>query len=138
MAARIARRFGATRPALPPRDHHIALEAAARMTRRYRLRVRDREKGGAFHADQVRELLGQSDCVALRYYHALDEAKQYAMILVGVDRVNADMTHGIVMDFHIPCPPFCGEPGELNSSNRVVAAAERQRVPALAELASGD
>jgi len=134
VVARIARRFGATPPALPPRDHHIALEDAARMTRRYRLRVRDREKGGAFHGDQVRELLEQPGCVALRYYHALDEAKQYAMVLVGVNPVGADMTDGILLEFHVPCPPFCGEPDGLNSSSRVVKTAERQRVPALAGL----
>ncbi|OGT95200.1 MAG: hypothetical protein A2083_01050 [Gemmatimonadetes bacterium GWC2_71_9] len=133
VVTRIAR-LGATPPALPPRDHHIALEDAARMTRRFRLRVRDRAKGGAFHADQVRELLEQPACVALRYYHALDEAKQYAMVLVGVNPVGADMTDGIVLEFSVPCPPFCGEFSELNSSSRAVAAAERQRVPVLAGL----
>ncbi len=122
-----------TRP-LPERDHHIALEDAAAMTRRYRLRVRDREKGGAFDAEQVRELLEQTGCVALRYYHALDEAGKYAMVLVGVNPQGADMTDGVLLELHIPCPPWCGEFSELNSSSRAVAAAERQRVPVLAGL----
>ena len=133
VAARIARRSGATPPALPPRDHHIALEAAARMARRFRLRVRDREKGGAFHADQVRELLEQPGCAALRYCHALDDAGTYAMVLVGVNTEGADLTDGTLLEFHFPCPPFC-DPDGLPASIRAVAAAERQRVPVLAAL----
>ena len=114
------RPYRAVPMALPRRDHHIAVEAAAVMTRRYREQFPRREKAGAFLAEQVRELLAHRDCVALRYYYALDEAEKEAMILVGVDPEGADLTDGVLLELHIPCPPFCPTFNRLNWSGRVI------------------
>jgi hypothetical protein len=115
---------------LPTRNHHIALAEAARMTRRFRETHPAAEKGGAFHANQVRELLGQRGCTALRYYHALDAAEQQAIVLVGVDTNGADLTDGVLMELHFPCPPYCGGWSELNSSASAVAANLSRRLRA--------
>ena len=117
--------------ALPRRDHHIAVEAAAVMTRRYRDAFPEREKAGAFLATQVRGLLAHPDCVALRYYYALDAKGRDAMILVGVDPEGADLLDGVLLELHFPCPPFCSSPNALNASART-AATRRYEVAALA------
>jgi hypothetical protein len=100
---------------LPPRDHRITLEAAARMTRRYRTAAPTGEKAGAFHADQVRALMAQDGCLALRYYHGMHEDGRPAIILVGMDPEGADMTDGVLLEKHYPCPPLCSELNVLNS-----------------------
>jgi len=120
--ARAARVFRTAPLALPPRDHRIALEAAQVMTRRWRVANAGREKGGAFHADQVLALLDQRSCLALRYYHGMDEAGNDAPVLVGVDPEGADMTDGILMELHFPCPPLCDQLNVLNSSGWVLEA----------------
>jgi hypothetical protein len=102
--------------ALPPRDHHISLEAAAALTRRYRdVAGKAAQKAGAFHADQVGELLAQPGCVALRIYYGKDESGENTLVLVGVDGNDKDMTGGVLLDFIFPCPPVCTEDSPLNS-----------------------
>lgn len=101
---------------LPPRDHHISLEAAAALTRRYRDAAgKGAQKAGAFHADQVAELLAQPGCVALRAYYGTDEAGERTLVLVGVDANDKELTGGVLLEFIAPCPPFCTEDSPLNS-----------------------
>ncbi len=100
---------------LPPRNHRISLQDAAVMTRRWRQRTPDAVKAGAFHADQVRELLAQPGCVAFRIYNGLNEKDEVQFILVGVDAKDKDMTGGVMLEFHYPCPPFCDDGSGLNS-----------------------
>ena len=126
-AARLQRRYRLTPVVLPPRDHTITLEEAAVATRRWRLQRPRDERGGAFHADQVRELLS-GECLGLRYYHGLDEAGRPSLILVGIDLEGADMTERTLLELHVPCPPWCSMASDLNSSawvarRRIAAAA---------------
>jgi len=101
---------------LPPRDHRIALEAAALLTRRYRNEAgKAAQKAGAFHADQVRELLAQPGCVALRIYYGRDEAGAPTLVLVGMDANDKELTGGVLLDVIFPCPPFCEDASPLNS-----------------------
>ncbi len=103
-------------PALPDRDHSITLTEAAEMTRRWRRAQPNAEKAGAFHADQVKALLDQPGCAALRYYHALNEDGSYAIILVAVDHAGCDLTDGIMLERHWPCPPACDAFSDLGTS----------------------
>ena len=101
---------------LPPRDHRIPLEAAAALTRRYREQAgKGVERAGAFQADQVRALLDQKGCAALRVYYGRQPDGHDSLILVGVDQDDRDMTGGILLEFNYPCPPFCDD-GSLLSS----------------------
>ena len=99
---------------LPARDHRISLADAAAMTRRYRAEMPDSIKAGAFHADQVLALLTQKGCVGLRIYYGKDKDGGDALILVGVDANDKDMTDGIMDEFIFPCPPFCDDGSGLN------------------------
>jgi len=101
--------------ALPPRDHRIALDAAAALTRRYREESAGAQRGECFHADQVREVLAQPGCVALRVYYGKHDDGRDAIVLVGVDRKDNDLEQGVLLEFGFPCPPFCGGDDALNS-----------------------
>jgi hypothetical protein len=100
--------------ALPARDHRISLDAAAALTRRYREGAgKDPVKAGAFHADQVKQLLAQTGCVALRIYYARQEDSTPAMVLVGLDANDQELS-GMLLEFCFPCPPFCTDGSALN------------------------
>lgn len=100
---------------LPPRDHRITLADAAAHTRRHREAQSGSATAGAFHADQVRALLAQPGCAALRIYYGRDEAGGPTLVLVGVDAAGADLTEGSLLEWGTPCPPFCSEPNALNA-----------------------
>ena len=99
--------------ALPPRDHHISLAQAQVMTQRYQGKFPSAKTAGAFHGDQVDALLRQPGCVALRIYYGLNDQMENALILVGVNGDDQDMTDGDILEVCLPCPPFCtdGEGG---------------------------
>jgi hypothetical protein len=92
---------------LPPRDHRITLADAAAQTRRHREANVAPVTAHAFHADQVRALLAQPGCAALRIYHGRDAAGGPTLVLVGVDASGSDLTAGSVLEVGYPCPPFC-------------------------------
>ena len=100
---------------LPPQNHRIPLAAASAMTRQFRSRAPTARKGGAFHAEQVRELLAQEGCLGLRIYNATNEKNENVFVLVGVDENDKDMTAGVLLEFSVPCPPFCDDGSALNS-----------------------
>ena len=101
--------------ALPPRDHRISLAAAAALTKRHRDAKTTAINAGAFHMDQVLELLNQPGCVGLRIYHGRDEAGQPTLILTGVDQAADDLTGGTILEFQFPCPPYCSPANPLNT-----------------------
>jgi hypothetical protein len=106
----------------PERDHTIPLTEAAAMTRRHRLQHPKAEKGGLFDADQVRALLSQPGAMGLRYYHGVNEDGTYAIILVAVDAAGLDLTDEVLLERHIPCPPFCDTVSDLATSAWVARA----------------
>src|SRR5690349_17012436 len=102
--------------ALPDRDHKISLDDAVALTRRYRDSAgKDPKKGGAFHADQVRALLDQPGCVALRIYYGQRDNGDPAFVLVGLDKDDKELTGGILLEVCFFCPPLCTDGSPLNS-----------------------
>jgi hypothetical protein len=101
--------------ALPARDHRISLDAAAALTRKHRDTAgKDAKKAGAFHADQVRALLDQPGCVALRIYHGRQDSGDPAFVLVGVDKDDKELTGGVLLEICFLCPPWCTDGSALN------------------------
>lgn len=86
------------------------------MARRHRS---DRSQGGgdsgAFNASAIRAILDQAGCVGLRYYRGRTQGGDAAMILVGVDSDGNNMSDGILVDSHFPCPPYCPDDDDLTS-----------------------
>ncbi|MEP7344438.1 MAG: hypothetical protein ABI877_04200 [Gemmatimonadaceae bacterium] len=68
--------------------------------------------GGAFKKKDVVKLLSQPDCAFLRIYYGRNDDGTPAMVLVGVDGDRNDMSAGVVLDTHFPCPPWCPSGGE--------------------------
>jgi len=106
--------FEETAVALPARDHRISLAEAAALTKSYRASNVDEEKAGAFHKDQVLELLNQPGCVGLRIYRGRQADGKPALVLTGIDAGDKDLT-GTILEQHLPCPPFCGDNNTLNT-----------------------
>jgi hypothetical protein len=100
--------------ALPPRDHHISLAAAAALTKRHRDAKASAVKAGAFHKEQVLALLGQKGCVGLRIHFGQNPDGSPALVLTGIDSTDSDLLDEI-LDQHYPCPPVCGGDNALNS-----------------------
>ena len=100
--------------ALPPRDHRIGLAEAAALTKSYRAAKVSEEKAGAFHKDQVLELLNQPGCVALRIYYGHQADGTPALVLTGMDKEDKDVTGGTILEEHFPCPPYCDPESSLN------------------------
>lgn len=100
--------------ALPPRNHRISLEEAAAHTKRYRDAKIHEVKGGAFHKDQVLELLNQPGCVGLRIYHGRDKTGSPTVVLAGIDTADNDLTTGVLLEEWYPCPPLCQSTSPLN------------------------
>jgi len=98
---------------LPARDHRITLEEASALVKRYRAGTE--EKAGAFPKSQLMDLLSQPGCEGMRVYYGRHEDGRPALVLVGIDKTDNDMTGGIVEDLHFPCPPLCGDGNALNS-----------------------
>lgn len=98
-------------PPLPPRDHRITREQAQGLINRRR--GGGIERGGAFLKDAIAAILDQPGCVGLRYYFGANTDGSTALILVGVDEENRDMSTGTIIDNHYPCPPFCPDQTDL-------------------------
>lgn len=96
--------------ALPPkRDHAITLDAAAALTKRFRESAgANAQRAGMFPREVFTLLLAQPGCAGIRIYNGQAERGGREMVLVGVDAEGNDMTAGLLFDWSIPCPPYCG------------------------------
>lgn len=70
-----------------------------------------------FGAEIIQKILGQSGCVGIRIYYALDEAGEKKLLLVGVDANGENLLPleggrtsdegDVVADYSWPCPDYC-------------------------------
>lgn len=99
-----------------PRDHRMPLQAAAALTRRFREHAgKGAAHGGMFIKQALMELLNQPGCEGVRIYYGREEGGDPALVLVGVNSADTDMTDGTILEKAFPCPPFCGTASPLNS-----------------------
>jgi hypothetical protein len=108
--------LGATVPETVPlrltgsEDHSISLEAAVRMTTRYRA---DAPAGAAlaesFGRDAIAAILAHPRCVGLKVYHGVNDDGRQVVVLIGVDGDGNDIIDGYIGDNGILCPPICGQ-----------------------------
>ncbi len=68
--------------------------------------------GGAFKRADVVKVLSQANCAYLRIYYGRNADGTPALVLMGVDGNRNDMTDGVVLDTHFPCPPWCPGGGD--------------------------
>ena len=98
-----------------PRDHRIPLQAAAALTRRFR---QGAAKGSVvaqmIGRKALEEVLAQPGCEGVRIYYGLKDGGEPAVVLVGVDAADTDLTNGTILEEAYPCPPFCSATNALN------------------------
>ncbi|MBA2613603.1 MAG: hypothetical protein H0U95_16695 [Bacteroidetes bacterium] len=68
-----------------------------------------------FGVEKLKLILAQKDCVGVRMYYAKDDTGKPALVLVGVDKNENDLSNGVILDRSVPCPSYCGTPNPLNS-----------------------
>jgi len=96
-----------TNPPVPPRNHKITLEQARALVR---AGARGRtSRGGHFPREVFEAILAQPNCAGIRFYYGTNTDGSPAIVLVGIDATNADITDGEIDDTHFPCPPFCDD-----------------------------
>jgi hypothetical protein len=89
----------------PPRNHKItAAEARALMGKRHKGLT---TRGGHFPREAIEAILAQPGCTGIRFYYGGNPDGSPAIVMLGIDATNADMTDGEIIDTHFPCPPFC-------------------------------
>jgi len=93
----------------------ITLAEGAAMTKEWR-RTNSNGNAVTYGRDTLNQLLGQADCVGIRFYFAIDDDGKNTLVLVGVDADENDLLN-VVADRGIKCPIRCSERNELNSDN---------------------
>ncbi|HTK56037.1 MAG TPA: hypothetical protein VL295_04390 [Gemmatimonadales bacterium] len=94
--------------ALPPKkDHRISAAEAATLTKAHRNANASGPNGHYFDRSAFDTILAQPGVSGIRIYHGQNADKSHALVLVGVDGAGADMTSGAIMEFGMPCPPWC-------------------------------
>lgn len=97
-------------------NHDISLDEAAMMTKRFRQGAgRLAIISTSFSKNVLTRILDQEKCTGIRMYYALDEENIPALVLVGVDENNNDITGGVLAERGLRCPKLCPEPNDLNS-----------------------
>lgn len=103
------------------RDHDITLDAAAKLTKKYRSigtivpSLGVLIKGEFFGKNAMVEILNQNGCVGLRMYYGADDLLVPHMVIVGVDANGDDQVTGKIAEHSMLCPPACGTLNKLNS-----------------------
>lgn len=92
----------------------ISLELGATMTESYRNANPDELKGHFFGKEILQQILEQDGCMGIRMYYGIDSDGEKALIIVGADANEDDMTQ-LVADISTPCPSRCGSRNALNS-----------------------
>ena len=95
----------------PPRRHIISHEEAKAFLRRRPQGLT--ERGGHFPREVIDQILAQKGCAGIRFYFGTKPDGTMALVLVGVDAEEKDMTDGILVEDHYPCPPFCDATSSL-------------------------
>jgi len=94
----------------------ITLAEGSKMTAAYRATISTGDTIAlAVGKNLVNSILGQTGCMGIRMYFALDKDGNNQLVLVGVDANGDDMTAGVIVDKAYACPPYCSQKNPLNS-----------------------
>jgi hypothetical protein len=94
----------------------ITLTEGSTMTAAYRATISTGDTIAlAVGKNLLASILGQTGCMGIRMYYALDDKGKDQLVLVGVDSNGDDMTSGVIVDRLIKCPDNCSSKNNLNS-----------------------
>ena len=92
----------------------VTLTDAARWTGNYRTANPGQVKAHFFGKEMLKNIIGQTGCMGIRMYRAIDDNGAQVLVLVGVDENEKDMTAGVILERAIQCPPKCDDQSALN------------------------
>jgi hypothetical protein len=93
----------------------ISLAAAQELTKNFRAQHPESKiLGEYFGRDAIRKILDQNECVGLRIYYGSKTDGTQAMVMVGVDANNTDLSFGLLGENGFPCPPLCDTMRTIN------------------------
>ena len=96
-------------------DHLITLDQAVKYIQNFKnFPKAPMIKGAYFGRSVFDKILAQSGCIGVRYYYAQGDDGTPTLVVVGVDRGGNDITGGSIAEHSLPCPPYCGDPNQLN------------------------
>ena len=98
-------------------NHTISLEDAASLNKGFRDNYPDQPKGIYFSQITLNAVLGQENCVGIRFYFAATDEGEMRLTFVGVDASENDILD-TVGDGGCLCPPACGTSNCLNSDTK--------------------
>ena len=87
------------------RRHFISSEEAVLLLRRRPAKIT--ERGGHLPRATIDAILAQPGCNGLRFYFGTKADGSTALVFVGIDGAERDMTDGVIVEDYYPCPPFC-------------------------------
>jgi hypothetical protein len=96
----------------------ITLAEAATLTEAYRNANSNDPNlilGHFIGINKLNQILSQIGCVGIRTYHGLDVNGKKAIVMVGVDSDENDLTAGVILDKAHDCPSNCGSSNSLNT-----------------------
>ena len=104
---------GRPRREVPPFDKGKH-EVSHAIARRYRKRFLGLYGTGAdvssplvYSRNIFEKILGQKECVGIRFYPGLDDEGRYTLLYCGVDAKGNDILQGTIGDVPWRCPPVC-------------------------------
>lgn len=93
---------------------YITLTQGNAWTASYRAANPNGVKAFFYGKTKLQEMINQTNCVGLRFYHAIDDTGATQLVVVGVTAAGADMTSGLILDRSLLCPPYCDGGSSLN------------------------
>ena len=91
-------------------NHEVPLDSAKKYIQNLQKdAMQMRTNGGMFNREGLEKVLGQKNCVGIRFYYAKMDDGTPTLVAVGVDSTGKDMTKGVLLEKIAPCPPYCND-----------------------------
>lgn len=92
----------------------ISLQQGGEWTQNWRETHSGASKSVFFGRETLEDLLGQTGCMGIRVYFAINNNDKVTAVLVGADADGDDLVESVV-DLGVLCPPMCPpKPSVLN------------------------
>ncbi len=94
----------------------VTLKDASGWTKNYRDTLPSDEIIAQFFGrEKLLEILDQEDCMGIRFYYGIADDGKKNIIAVGATSDQNDMVNGVILEYALPCKPYCSNGNSLNS-----------------------
>ncbi|MGH1364895.1 MAG: hypothetical protein ACRBF0_15145 [Calditrichia bacterium] len=108
------------------KDYAVSIDDAVALTARYQQQADENSvKAGFFGRDALHKLLDQYSCIGINFYYGMSADEARVLLLVGVDEKHEELQRGILLEYSVPCPPWCAAESVLAGT---ISAISTQRL----------